>query len=143
MNKIIILACFLILPSLYLIAQPEKAAIQSSVTNFFDALSTINIDQLKSDCTSDFVLLESGKVWNIDSLINIISPLKAMTFKRVNTLNFITTDQKNDVAWVSYYNTADMTINARHLNEKWVESAVLIKEKDSWKIKLLHSTVIK
>ena len=53
-----------------------------------------------------------------------------MNFKRVNTLNFIRTDQKNEVAWVSYYNTADMTINARHLNEKWVESAVLIKEKD-------------
>lgn len=143
MKRVFVLIAALLLVSLYTHAQDEKVKIQSVVINFFDGLSKLNSDEIKANCTADFVLLENGKVWNTDSLINFIAPLKTMNFKRANTLKFISTDQNNEVAWVSYYNTADITLNAQQMNLKWLESAVLIKEKDGWKIKLLHSTVIK
>ena len=53
------------------------------------------------------------------------------------------TEQKGDMAWVSYHNTADLSVQTKKMKVQWLESAVLIKEGQHWKIRLLHSTEIK
>jgi hypothetical protein len=121
----------------------DTEKIHSVVIRFFDGISELNGDKIREQTTEGFVLLENGKLWNVDSLINVIAPLKSGTFTRTNKFNFLKTDRKGDVAWISYENFAEMKINGKPRNARWLESAVLIKEKGSWKIDLLHSTVIK
>ncbi len=89
------------------------------------------------------MLLEDGAVWNTDTLISKVNQLKALDFSRTNRLNFIRTEVKGNTAWIAYHNAADITINGQKMTMQWLESAVLIKEGKEWKIKVLHSTVIK
>ena len=121
-------------------AAAQNAGPEAAIEGFFDGLSQLSESKMKEYTTKDFVLLENGAVWNLDTLVLKISPLKNMNLKRVNSFTFISSEQKGDVAWVSYYNKAEFTANEKHQTRNWVESAVLVKEADKWKIQLLHST---
>ena len=121
----------------------EKKLIQGSVTRFFDALSTLDDNALKAEVTGDFTLIEHGLVWTADSLIKHLKPMKAMKFTRINKLDFIKTEQQGNVAWLYYFNTAEISRGTDRKVIKWLESAVLTKESGKWKIKLLHSTDLK
>ena len=134
---------FLFLSVSDIMAQKDSQSIQATVIGFFNGLSLINSDTLKHYTTSDFELLEDGEVWNMDTLVNAVKPLKGSNMIRVNSFNFLTTKIQKDIAWVSYYNTADYTMDEKKRQVRWLESAVLVKTKGRWKIQLLHSTKIK
>ena len=118
----------------------QRDSIEATIIRFFDGLSEVNPAKLKEHCTADFLLLEVGEVWNMDTLISKISRMRHVNFKRVNTFSFIRTEQQGDIAWTSYHNTADFAVDDRKRSVNWLESAVLVREAGKWKIKLLHST---
>ena len=121
----------------------DEKAIQATIINVFDAIAKLDDAGIKAQCTLDFTLIERGQVLNIDTLIKWLAPLKGKGVKRVNTINFVKTGQQGNTAWVVYYNTAEITMGEKHITAKWLESATLVKEGESWKIKLLHSTDLK
>lgn len=122
----------------------EKQQVQKVIVDVFQALSDRDTGQLKSNCTSSFLLLENGLVWNQDSLSQRIVQNKAVSdFKRINTIDFIDTKVKGDMAWTTYNNQAEVTKNGQHTLIQWLETAVLLKEGKAWKIEVLHSTLIK
>jgi hypothetical protein len=86
-------------------AQKDRQAIQATVIGFFNGLSLIDADTLRYYSTADFELLEDGEVWNLDTLINIITPRKGSNITRVNSFTFLTTKVHKNMAWVSYHNT--------------------------------------
>lgn len=120
--------------------QKEKDSIEGSIAKFFDGLSLLDAAQLRAYATDDFILLENGHVWNMDTLVNKMSIPKNAGMKRVNKFQFIKTEQTENIAWVSYHNTAEFSLNESQQTIHWLESAVLKKEDGRWKIKLLHST---
>ena len=107
--------------------QKEKDSIEGSISKFFDGLSEVNAAKLRAYSTDDFILLENGHVWNMDTLINKISAPKNAGIKRVNKFGFIKTEQAGNIAWVSYHNTADFSLNEKQQTVNWLESAVLKK----------------
>lgn len=121
----------------------EQQRIQAPLVRFFDAMSAVDEQAVSAEVTKGFSLLENGKVWNIDSLVNAVSKYRGLGLTRINRLDFIQTEQLGNAAWVSYYNTADMTYKGRKMTIKWLESAVLVKKEGQWKIKILHSTELK
>lgn len=122
----------------------EIDKIQKVVIDMFQQLSNRDADKLKTDCTADITVLENGTIWSFDSLQQKIDQNKMISdFSRVNKIEFIKTEYNANIAWTSYYNQAEITKNGIHNLVKWLESAVLIKEDDHWKIKMLHSTLIK
>ena len=121
----------------------ETKQIQNTVLKFFDAISALDGAAIKTAVTPDFSLVEHGLIWNADSLIKNIMPMKAMNVKRINKLDFSKTEQQGNIAWVIYYNTAVMSMGDKQRTVKWLESAVLVKQTGLWKIKLLHSTDLK
>lgn len=141
MRKIFI---FLVLITIGLhAAAQQKNDIQAPVIRLFDGMSAMNNDAIKAELSTDFTLLENGKVWNTDSLTTAINKGKGMDIKRVNKFEFLKTEQAGNTAWVSYYNTAELEFKGRQITVRWLESAVLVKEQGKWKIKLLHSTELK
>ena len=142
MKKITCLLLFVILFHFSGFSQPEKDSIEASISKFFDGLSWIDADRLKAYTTADFLLLEDGEVWNMDTLITKISSRKNSGIRRVNSFRFIQTEQSGTIAWVSYHNRADFSLDEKKQTVKWLESAVLRKENGRWKIQLLHSTRI-
>jgi hypothetical protein len=129
--------------SINLLAQKDRNKIEATVVGFFNGLSLVNADTLKFYATPDFQLLEDGQVWNMDTLINKIMPRKNSKIERVNTFEFIRTEQSGNMAWVSYNNSAEFRLGEKHQIMRWLESAVLTKRKGNWKIQLLHSTKLK
>jgi hypothetical protein len=118
----------------------ENKKIENSVIEFFEGLSNGDMERLKKYSTGNIKLIENGQVWTMDTLAKFTSVKRAEDYRRVNTLKFIETEIKGNIAWTSYYNRADITSNGRSVVRKWMESIVLIKEDDEWKVRLLHST---
>lgn len=117
-------------------------AVQHVVREVFEALAALDAEKVKSLCTADMMILESGQVWNFDSLVLRINTRKAKAadFKRVNQLDFIETKMEGDAAWVSYFNKASISFGGKTTHVRWLETVVLRKEQEVWKIALLHST---
>ena len=140
MKRIVLLFTLLICFSISSFAQKDKDSIENAISRFFDGISEINPAKLRDYSTNDFLLLEDGEVWTVDTLINKLSTRRNSNLVRTNKFKFIKTEQEGNTAWVSYHNTAEFKLNDKQQTVRWLESAVLVKEKTRWKIKLMHST---
>ncbi len=120
----------------------EQQKVQKTIIDLFEGFSAFDINKITPFCTADVKILENGVVWNVDTLRLKINQAKAKNIKRVNQLDFIQTEVQGNIAWTTYHNRADISMNGKSRTIQWLESAVLVKEEKMWKVKLLHSTVI-
>ena len=122
----------------------EQQAVQQTVIKLFDALSNRDSISLKAHCTGDITLYEYGQVWNLDTLIlKAITQNQAAGFKRNNSFDFINTTVDKTTAWATYRLQSVITRDGKPVTVQWLETVILAKEKKQWKIKHLHSTLIK
>lgn len=122
----------------------NQRAVQQTVMNVFDALSGRDSVSLKLYCADDVTLYEYGQVWNIDTLITKAIILNTATdFKRINTIDFINTTVNKNTAWATYNLQSAITSNGKQRFIQWMETVVLVKEKKRWRIKVLHSSMIR
>ena len=122
----------------------NQEAIQQTVVKMFDALSNRDSTSLKDYCTTDITLYEYGQVWNIDTLIQkAITQNQAVDFKRTNTFDYINTKADKTTGWVTYRLHSAITKDGKQVTVQWLETVFLVKERKQWKIKHLHSTLIK
>lgn len=122
----------------------DQQQVQQAVEKIFEALSKRDSVSLKAHCTTDITLHEYGQIWNIDTLINkAIIMNTAVDFKRTNTFEFIRTETDKNIAWVTYRLSSAITKDSKQITIQWLETVVLAKQKKQWKIKHLHSTLIK
>src|SRR5688500_940183 len=126
MKNLFALMFLLLLASTGLHAQIKKnndeALVKQVIIKFFDGVAALDTSVMKQHCTKDFLLLEDGEVWSLDTLANKLSPFRAVSFSRRNHLEFIRTEVKGATAWVAYNNAADMIINGQKMNVQWLES---------------------
>jgi len=122
----------------------SQQAAQQTVTKLFDALSNRDSVSLKKYCTDDIALYEYGMAWNKDTLINRAITLNTATdFKRINTIDFINTTINKEVAWATYHLSSEITKDGKQASVKWLETVIVVNEKNKWKVKVLHSSLIK
>lgn len=146
-NKIPLLIIAIFLSTFLQAQQPftkNQQEVQQAVIKMFDALSNRDSVSLKAHCTADITLYEYGQVWNIDTLI-----LKAITlnqsadFKRTNSFEFINTTVDKGTALVTYHLQSVIIKDGKQVTVQWLETVVLVKVRQQWKVKHLHSTLIK
>ncbi|MBK7559138.1 MAG: nuclear transport factor 2 family protein [Chitinophagaceae bacterium] len=122
----------------------EQIAVQHTVINMFDALSNRDSVRLKAYCTANITLYEYGQVWNMDTLIlKAITQNQSAGFKSTNHFEFINTTVDKNSAWVTYRLQSVINREGKTVTVQWLETVTLAKEKKQWKIKHLHSTLIK
>ncbi len=122
----------------------NQQQVQQAVEKMFEALSKRDSVSLKAHCTTDITLYEYGQIWNIDTLINkAIIMNTAVDFKRTNTFEFISTETDKNIGWVTYRLNSDITKDSKQITMLWIETVFLNKQKKQWKVKNLHSTLIK
>ena len=138
------IALFFLLSTQFSFAQTtEKAEVQQVITRFFDALSVANIPLMKAEVSDDFILLENGEIWTIDTLANKISRPKPEGYLRQNSFDFLSTKIDKNRAWVYFKNKAEITSKTRNVTIKWLESVIFRKEKGRWRMEFMHSTPMK
>ncbi len=122
----------------------NQQAVQQTVIKMFDASSNRDSISLKAYSTADISLYEYGQVWNIDTLIlKAITLNQAADFKRTNSFEFINTTIDKTMAWVNYRLQSAITKDGKQATVQWLETVVLVNAKKQWKVKHLHSTLIK
>ncbi|HPH84124.1 MAG TPA: nuclear transport factor 2 family protein [Ferruginibacter sp.] len=122
----------------------DQQAVQQIVINLFEALSNRDSVSLKNSCTQDITLFENGSIWNADTLIlKAITLNTATDFKRSNTFEFVSTTVDGHTAWATYHLHSDIIRNGKQSNVYWLETVVLQKVNEKWRINVLHSTLIK
>jgi len=114
-------------------------AVFKPVQQLFSAMSAVNHARMKEVVTEEFQLLEVGEDWNINDLINVV---KQSEYKRRNYFSVIKTKVSGEMAWVSYWNKATFSNGKNESAVAWLESAVMVKVNNQWKIQMLHSTRI-
>lgn len=122
----------------------DRQKVQETVIEFFEALSNRDSIDLKKHAAADIVLFENGSIWNADTLIHKAIELNtASDFKRINTIDFISTTVNKNTAWASYNLHSEIIANGKKGTVQWLETVIVLKKKKIWKITLLHSTLIK
>ena len=122
----------------------EQANVQQTIIQLFDALSNRDSVSLKAHSTANITFYEYGQVWNMDTLIlKAIVKNKSTDFKRTNSFEFINTTVDKTIAWVTYRLQSAITMDSKQLMLQWLETIILVKAKKQWKVKHLHSTLIK
>lgn len=125
-------------------ATNNQHAVQKTIINMFDALSNRDSVSLKAHCTADITLYEYGQVWNMDTLIlKAITLNKSADFKRTNSFDFINTTADKTTGWVTYRLQSVISREGKPITVQWLETVFLVKVKKQWKVKHLHSTLIK
>ena len=138
MRRVKLVICLLVsMSSTSVFAQQES--LFTAVQELFAAMSASDYAKMNTVVTEDFQLLEAGEVWDMDDLIEAIRPAENR-FERRNYFSVVKTVAGADIAWISYWNKAVMKNSERQREIAWLESAVVVKVQDIWKIQLLHST---
>ncbi len=127
------------------IATNEDQKIKDVIIQLFDGIAQLDIAKIAKQTTPDFMLLENGAIWNNDTLVKKITWSKNnyKSFSRVNRIDFIRTEIRGNTAWTSFYNQADIKMDSTARSVRWLESAVLIRENNEWKVQQFHSTILK
>lgn len=112
------------------------------ITNYYNAMESRDFNQMKEISTNDFIIYEDGKIWNNDSLIQLMKsmPDAKIAFKLDNFK--INIDKLTGNMY--YTNHGDITMNdTTTIGYDWLESATFKKIDGKWKLEFLHSTVKK
>lgn len=120
----------------------DERSVQETVAAMFDALAKGDTATIKLYCTKDILILEDKEVWILDTLNNKVIQYKDTGVIRVNRMDFIETKIEGKIAWTSYYNQANISRRGKQIMVRWLETAILIKENNKWKMRVLHSTTI-
>lgn len=139
MRNTLILAALLI-PALSFSQNAEHNKVNNAIVAMFDGLAELSLEKIKKNSTADLMILEHGEIWNMDTIAAKIIELKPLNLTRINSFKFIKTEIIDQTAWVAYDNKAVVTMNGQKIEHHWLESAVLVKKGNEWKVKLLHST---
>jgi hypothetical protein len=146
-HKILLVIALLNVFSFPLVAQnkwtKEQLSAHQAVINMFDALSKRDSVSLKASCTLDITLFEYGQIWNLDTLIRKAITQNTGDFNRKNTFDFISTTTDKSSAWLTYRLQSIINRDGKQTIIEWLETVTLAKQKKQWKVKHLHSTLIK
>ena len=124
----------------------DKTRIKNLVIESFDEIwSKLDANNIDKYYTNDFLLLEHGEVWNIDSIKNYLDKaiLRKPNPERMNTIDIIEIKIANKMAWIAYQNYATFSTDNKIIKKAhWLESATAILTENGWKLEMLHSTRI-
>ena len=123
-------------------ASDEKAQVTEAVRSMFIALAAADMPKLRAILAPDFYAFEAGGRITGDALIDLMKQAQAAGKVYTWTVNEPEVHIDGSTAWVTYLNRGSIKDASETKNVSWVESVVLRKEQDNWRIQFLHSTQV-
>ena len=118
----------------------DEIQVTEAVRSMFAALSAEDIPKLRAVIAPDFYAFDAGGRFTRDALMDLIKAAHAAGKVYVWTVNEPEVHIDGSMAWVTYINRGSIKDASGTKNVSWLESAVLRKEKDNWRIQFFHST---
>ena len=134
--------------SLMVWSQTEDEVILKKMVleSFDDIWSDLDTATISKYYTDDFLLLEHGELWTVDTIVHYVLGAKKRSPKveRKNRIEFIDFRIEGDRAWIAYHNYAQLFLEGELIRDlHWLESATAIRREGVWKFDMLHSTRVK
>ena len=88
----------------------KEDQIKELISNSFQKIfSDLDPQSLDTYCTQDFLLLETGEVWDMDKMRNYLDRASKQKSKviRFNSFDFVEIKIEGKMAWVAYHNKAE------------------------------------
>jgi SnoaL-like protein len=120
----------------------DKQQVLHILKEYYKGITNRDTELFYLNSTNDFVLYEQGKVMDnltFSKLIMSLDPKTKIEYEFTDT----EVNLSKNIAHLFYKTTGIITTNNNIEKRQYLESALLIKEKDKWKIKFIHSTKIK
>ncbi|WP_082063508.1 nuclear transport factor 2 family protein [Draconibacterium sediminis] len=119
--------------------EQEKAAVETTLNDFFNAMEEFNYDAMRALCTTDFSVYETG--FDHADLDGLIASVKSMEGANLNiTLDIDKTEVVGDMALVLLQFNAAIESGGATMNIEANENYVLKKENGKWLMHYCHST---
>ena len=129
------------------ISQKEKQIAQNLIQGAFDDLwGGVDSTKISKYHTDDFVILEHGEIWDNNRIKQYMrSQLERPNRpKRINKMDYISIEKYGESMQIAYHNFAEFTQADTLVGKgRWLESALAVKTKDGWRLKMMHSTRVR
>jgi len=126
-------------------AADDSAAIQQVIKDCYSIFYTDrDKERYRSLLTDDYLLLEKGEVLDVNGDMAMMPP-PGPDYKRRDTFEFRRISVRGDTAYVVYVVRSDVTNRKKPTQNgvwRFLESAILRRSDNRWRIALLHSTQI-
>lgn len=142
-KKIILVLLIISLSTLKMFAGDDEEAVKQAIKNdYYLYFVKMEKNEYRSILTEDYLLLENGELFNAEGDIALM-PDPESGYERTDTFDFRYVMVDGDIAYAVYFLKADITdkVNGT-IHKEWLESIILKRSGDDWKIALLHSTRI-
>jgi len=124
-------------------AASDSLAIIELIKADYLALGKDDTVTIRKHCTSDYLLIENGEIWDLSKEIEHIRSMKNKPATRIDKFIYHKVSTEGKSGYAVYELESSITRAGVTNNYKWTESAILKKEKGGWKIQLIHSTKVK
>lgn len=121
----------------------EASAAEATVRSFFDALEDLDFEALEGTVTSGFELVEDTLILDMQGFIGFVRPLADGGMRFRYRLTDFNTEVRGSVAWTRYRNEGVMTVEGQERRFDWIESAVLERNDQGWRIDRLQSAPVR
>ena len=123
--------------------EEEKIAKNLIQGSFDDLWAGVDSTKILNYHTEDFIILENGEVWDNDRIKKFMRGqlAKENRSKRINIMDYISIEKYGPSIQIAYNNKAEFYQNDSLVGTgNWLESALAVKTKEGWRLKMMHST---
>jgi len=142
-KKIILVLLIISLCTLKMFAGGEEDAVKQTVKNYYYLYFVkMDKDAYRSILTDDYQFLENGELFDADGDIALM-PDPDSGYERTDIFDFRYVKIEGNFAYMVYFLKSDIMdkVNGA-IHKEYLESTILRRSRDGWKIALLHSTRI-
>lgn len=126
------------------ITAEEKQIAKDLIQGAFDDLwAGVDSTKILNYHTEDFIILENGEIWDNDRIKKFMRRQLATEnrSKRINIMEYVSIEKYGLSMQIAYNNKAEFYNNDSLVGEgSWLESALAVKTKEGWRLKMMHST---
>ena len=142
------LAVFLIFFSLLTLsgkikAQEDSLALVQLLRGDYKTLENSDWETHQNNCAPDYLLIENGEVWDLAKEVESMKSKAGIKTTRTDQFDFKSLKVEGNQAYAVYELKSQITRDNQTNNYHWIESAIFQKISGEWKIKLIHSSLIK
>jgi ketosteroid isomerase-like protein len=118
----------------------EQVQVTEAIRSFFAAATADDLEKLHAVTAPNFYAFDAGGRFSRDALMDMIKTAHAAGKVYVWTVNEPEVHISGEMAWITYVNRGSVKDASGTKDVTWLESAVLQKEKGTWRIHFFHST---
>jgi hypothetical protein len=118
----------------------EQEKIVTTVGTIFTSALTDDFAKFDSVIAPGFYIYDGGARFDGDSILNFIKAQHAAGKRYEWKITEPDVHIDGNTAWMAYVNKGKITDASGTVDQSWLESAVLQRQKGEWKIVFMHST---